>query len=366
MKIAIFGSRGYPNYYGGFETLVRNLAPYLVESGHDVTVYGRAWGWRAKSSTVNGVHVRDTVGLDKKATSTLSFGLTGSIDMARGKPPFDAALVLNVANGHFLKYLKRHGIPTCVNVDGLEWTRDKWGSVAKFVFFRGARHTAEHASEIIIDSKALEDTWKEMFGRSGTFIPYGADVSIGVGSELVVEQGLPTSGYLLVVSRIVPENNIDLFLDAYELLEEQVPLVVVGSSNYEHATLARLRRLSAKKRIHWLGHVSDQDLLLQLWANCSVYWHGHSVGGTNPALLQAMGAGAATLAYDTPYNREVLGDSSQLIPADPKALAERLTQLLAAPELRTSIAARQQEIIRSDYRWDDVCASYERVLRSIA
>ncbi len=366
MRYAIIGSRGYPNYYGGFETLVRNLAPYLVEAGHEVTVYGRAGGLRTEATDVGGVRVRKTAGLDRKSTSTLSFGFTGSFDIAHLRPRVDSALVLNVANGHFLKYLKHHDIPTCVNVDGLEWMRDKWGGLAKFVFLRGARLTAENATELIIDSRALDKTWKELFGRSGIYIPYGAEVSHDVGTDLLQKRSLPSSGYILVVARIVPENNIDLLLDAYELIDPPVPLVIVGSSNYEHPTLSRIRKLAENERVLWLGHLHDEDLLVQLWANASVYWHGHSVGGTNPALLQAMGAGAATLAFDTPYNREVLGGTDQLIPAIPRILAQRLQSLLDSPELRNSIIVRQQSIISADYGWEDVCASYAEVLKNIA
>jgi glycosyltransferase involved in cell wall biosynthesis len=114
-----------------------------------------------------------------------------------------------------------------------------------------------------------------------------------------------------------------------------------------------------------MGHVQDQDLLLQLWANAAVYWHGHSVGGTNPALLQAMGAGAPTLAFDTPFNREVLGDCDQLIADDRQILAQALRKLLGAPDLRLSLAARQQAIIANSYGWDDVCARYANLLQSI-
>ena len=362
MRFAIVGSRGYPSTYGGFETLVRHLAPFLAGQGHDVIVYGRAAG-RPSRRISDGVEVRETRGVDHKSISTLSHGLTAAVDLARAG--CDAALVLNVANGFYLPHLSRAGIATCVNVDGLEWMRSKWGYVARTVFLRGAAATAKHADAIVFDSEALADAWSERFGVTGHFIPYGAPVLHEVGAARLHDAELPVDGYVLVVARLVPENNVDLVLDALPHLPLGTPLVIVGDANYEHTTVKRVRALADGIRVHWLGHVDDQGLLDELWANAAVYWHGHSVGGTNPGLLQALGAGAPTLALDTPFNREVVGHDDQLVEPEPRALAERITSLLGSTSLAETFRARGQHIVGSRYAWPAVCAEYELLLERL-
>ena len=146
-----------------------------------------------------------------------------------------------------------------------------------------------------------------------------------------------------------------------------VPFVVVGSANYENPIEDRLRHLvQTRPGFHWLGHVSDQELLSDLWAHCGVYLHGHSVGGTNPALLQALGAGSPTLALDTPFNREVLQREDQLYPQDAAALAEMLTGTLGDPARRADLAAYGREVVATRYTWESVCGAYLDLLASLA
>ena len=363
-RIAILGSRGFPSYYGGFETLVRKLAPDLVDRGHEVVVYGRGSRLRSTSCLIDGVEVRETAGLESKSTSTLSFGFSASIDLARN--PCDVALILNVANGFWLRRLARARIATCVNVDGLEWLRGKWGYAARQTFLHAAAATARDADALVVDSLALGEIWRERFGRESHFIPYGASVLRGERKELLREHGLHVGGYVLAVARLVPENNVDLLLDCLPLLPPDVPVIVVGDANYEHPTVHRLKQLNSEGRVTWLGHLDDQHLLEELWMNADVYWHGHSVGGTNPALLQALGAGAPTLALDTPFNREVIRNDFQLVPRDPQLLAERISQILSSTTFAKSLREKGQATVAERYTWEEVCAGYEELLVAMA
>jgi glycosyltransferase involved in cell wall biosynthesis len=359
VKLAILGSRGYPSTYGGYETLVRNIAPAWVAEGHDVTVYCRIrapGGERARSWTVDGVRCRWTPGYDSKSLSTLSFGASSHLDAAlRG---YDAALVLNVANGFWLPLLRARGIPTAVNTDGIEWERGKWGKNARRVFYRGAVLTARNADVLVADSQAIASTWKRLFDASATFIPYGAPVLEGIGEERIRELGLSRRGYVLVVARLIPENNVELTLDALELMPRLPQAVIVGSANYASPIEARLTKASRDGGLLWLGHVHDQELLTQLWANCGAYVHGHSVGGTNPALLQALGAGAPALALDTEFNREVITSEEQLFPARPEDLAIRLRVLLADPDRQARFSEHGRAVVADRYSWDDVSVAY--------
>lgn len=363
-KFGIIGCRGYPSTYGGFETFVRRLAPYLVSRSHSVTVYSR--DGRAAPAVREGVRCVSTVGINTNALSTLSYGATATRHARKER--YDAALVLNVANGYFLSSLSSAGIPTVVNPDGLEWERGKWNGLGKRVFRRGATLTAQHANEIVVDSAEIGRIWRADFGRDSTFIPYGADVLVSVPTDKLKEVGLDPRSYVLVVARLVPENNVDLFLDALKAWKYgNVSIVVVGSANKPNDLGRRLSALAAgDDRFKWLGHVSDQALLHQLWAHAAAYFHGHSVGGTNPALLQALGCGSPTIALDTPYNAEVVRDKSMLVSANADALRTALDTLTADSCEQDRRARYGQQIIAERYSWSAVLSAYERALINVA
>jgi glycosyltransferase involved in cell wall biosynthesis len=360
-SVAIIGTRGYPSYYGGFETAVRKLAPYLAEAGWDVTVYGRADATRPDDPEIDPrVKTIETRGVETKSISTLSYGLTASLDAARRKP--DVALVMNVANGYFLPFLKARGVRTLVNVDGIEWHRAKWGSKAKRVFRLGARFTKWFGDDLVYDSHEIARRWKLTFERDGNFIPYGGDVP----PDLPVEPGFTHRGYVLVVARFVPENTIPEFLDAAASISRHIPVVIVGSSGYGGALDERVAALAADNdAIKWFGHISDDARLLSLWQHAAVYFHGHSVGGTNPTLVQAMATGTPIVARDTAYNREVLGDGGLFCAADADAIAEAVIGLATDQEGQAFASRLNFERSRAEYTWEKVCAAYETALQSL-
>lgn len=358
-SIAMVGSRGYPSYYGGFETLVRQLAPFLADRGWDVTVYGRPDAIRhddpERDPRVRSLH---TAGLDTKSLSTLSFGLTSTVDAARRRP--DVAFVMNVANGFFLPLLKRRGIPTVVNVDGIEWEREKWGRAARTAFLTGARMTAKHATSIVVDSVVIGDRWSNEFGRTGPTIAYGGDRP----RELPVPEGLEAGKYALIVARFVPENSVEEFFQAAEDLSNDWDVVLVGSTGYGGELDERARHLDeTHPRIKWDGHIHDDDLLFALWQHAGVYFHGHSVGGTNPALVQAMACGAPTVARDTLFNREVLGSEGRFVEPEPAAINAQLREVLEDAELQEQLRASALRRQAESYTWERVCSAYEQAFQ---
>lgn len=360
LRLAIVGSRGFPSTYGGYETLVRYLARDWTARGHSVSVYCRTREEVRRTWTTEGVRCINTPGWDSKNLSTLSYGLTSHVDAAlRG---YDAALVLNVANGFFLPLLRARGIGTVVNTDGIEWERGKWGTAAQSVFRKGAGLSARYADILVADSEAVAEVWKSMFRRDSVFVPYGAPVVADVPRTRVEALGLVPGQYALAVARLIPENNIDLFADVLDASPTPIPAVVVGNAVATSPIEERLQALQKRGRVKWLGHVVDQELLTALWAHCGVYVHGHSVGGTNPALLQALGAGAPTLALNTRYNIEVLGDGPQMFPHDPAMLAQMIGEVLRQPELQQRFRVAGQTIVRERYQWDDVCERYLEAL----
>lgn len=360
-SVAIIGTRGYPSYYGGFETAVRKLAPYLAEHGWDVTVYSRPGATRRDDpDRDHRVRVIETTGFEKKSLSTLTYGYSATRHCIKERP--DVALVMNVANGYWLPLLKRAGIPTLVNVDGIEWDRAKWGRFAKWVFHTGAKWTARHGTRMVYDSRAIALRWKSEFGLEGDFIPYGGDPVYG---DLPVEPGLTHRGYALVVARFVPENSIPEFFDAAAEIAEQNDVVIVGTGAYGGELDRRAQELTqSSPRIRWLGHVSDDRRLLGLWQHAGAYFHGHSVGGTNPALVQAMAAGAPIVARDTVYNREVLGPTGIFSSAHPAEIAKNVRELLANTEAQEASARDNIERASTEYSWAAVCGRYEASLQA--
>lgn len=363
MKLAIIGSRGFPSTYGGYETLVRYLARDWVQRGHDVTVYCRTREDSRRVWLNEGVRCIWTPGYDSKSLSTLSYGATSHLDAAARR--YDAVLVLNIANGFYLPLLRARGIPTVVNTDGIEWKRGKWGPAARRVFYQGASMTARFADALVADSESIARIWQQLFSVESTFIPYGAPVVDSIDDARIKALGLTARSYVLVVARLIPENNVELVLDALDSMSNRRPAVIVGSANYDSPLESRLRDLDHRGSLRWLGHVSDQQLLVQLWANCGAYVHGHSVGGTNPGLLQALGAGAPTLALDTEFNREVIARDDQLFNPDPRDLAGRLEDLLNNYETQRRFIEHGRKVVSERYSWNDVCSAYLNILDEV-
>jgi glycosyltransferase involved in cell wall biosynthesis len=269
---------------------------------------------------------------------------------------------MNVANGYWLPLLKARGIPTVVNVDGIEWERAKWGKKAKAVFRGGARLTARFGDNLVYDSQEIARRWAAEFKRDGIFIPYGG-TDPGPLEPVPELAGRP---YALMVARFVPENTVVEFFDAAERLSERWDIAIVGSSGYGGELDERVKKLAAKnKRIHWFGHVSDDQRLFALWQHAGAYFHGHSVGGTNPALVQAMACGTPIVARDTVFNREVLEESAIFTQPRSIEISEKIDRLLADRSLQQSLRSAAKQRGRTHYSWSGVCSAYERTLLDV-
>ena len=358
-SVVVVGTRGYPSYYGGLETAVRKLAPYLVEHGWDVTVHGRRDGTRDDDpNRETRVHSVPVWALESKSLSNLSSGLASTLKMLRDPP--DVALVMSTAIGFWLPLLKLRGIPTVVNTDGIEWERDKWGRLAKSVLLAGAWMTARFGDELVFDARAIERYWNERFHREGHYIPYGGE-SLPPPAPF---DGLTARGYVLLVARFVPENTVSEFLAAADRLAGDFDVVLVGSTGWGGGLDDDAAHLAAAHpRVHWLGHVSDEETLNGLYANAAVYFHGHSVGGTNPSLVQAMASGTPIVARDTVYNREVLGDTGVYCTPDPESIEAVVRHVMSDPDARSRMGRDNQLRAQSHFTWATVCADYEAVLR---
>nr|WP_283818640.1 DUF1972 domain-containing protein [Jatrophihabitans telluris] len=353
------GTRGVPARYGGFETCVEEVGRRLVARGHQVRVYCR--GEAEVGPEYLGMELVHLPAMRKKSLETLSHtGLSVRHLLAHRT---DVALVFNAANAPFLPLLRARRIPVATHVDGLEWKRAKWGGNGRR-YYRGAEALSVRWSDALIaDAQGIADYYTQEFAAPTELIAYGAPLLTGLGSDRLAEQGLVAGGYHLVVARFEPENHVAEIVEGYVASAARLPLVVVGSAPYADDYTARITGL-ADDRVRLLGGIWDQELLDQLYANSLTYLHGHSVGGTNPSLLRAIGAGAPTIAFDVSFNREVLGEAGQFF-ADPAGVAVAVDQAEADPAA-AAVRGKALQARAADYDWDDVAARYERLCQRLA
>ncbi|MBQ3359270.1 MAG: DUF1972 domain-containing protein [Microbacterium sp.] len=363
LRIALIGTRGIPAAYGGFETAVEEVGRRLVERGHRVLVYGRDAG------TAGDVHLgmrRVTLpAVRQKALETLSHTALSTVHAVTKARP-DAAFVFNAANSPFLPLLRARRIPVALHMDGLEWRRSKWGPRGKAYYRAAESFGVRQADAIIADAPGIADYYDHQFGVASELIRYGAPLLDDAPSDGIRELGLEPGAYHLVVARFEPENHVREIVEGYAMSQATKPLVVVGSAPYAAEYTAAIDRIAAADpRIRLLGAVYDQDLLDALYHHASTYLHGHSVGGTNPSLLRAMGAGTAVIAFDVVFNREVLDEQGWYFrtPADVAAAVD------AAESDAGAVAAASAAVRRraaDAFSWDDVAATYEDLARRLA
>ena len=363
LRIALIGTRGIPAAYGGFETAVEEVGRRLVDRGHRVLVYGRDAG------TVGDTHLgmrRVTLpAVRQKALETLSHTALSTLHAVTKARP-DAAFVFNAANSPFLPLLRARRIPVALHMDGLEWRRSKWGSRGKAYYRWAEAFGVQTADAIISDAPGIADYYDHQFDVPSELIRYGAPLLDDAPADGIAGLGLEPGGYHLVVARFEPENHVREIVEGYAASAAQKPLVVVGSAPYAAEYTAAIDRIAAADdRIRLLGAVYDQELLDALYHHAYTYLHGHSVGGTNPSLLRAMGAGTAVVAYDVVFNREVL-DGSGWYFEGPADVARAVDAVEADPTAVTSNAEAMRRRAAEAFSWDDVAAAYEELAIRIA
>jgi glycosyltransferase involved in cell wall biosynthesis len=358
MRIAMVGTRGVPAAYGGFETAVEEIGRRLVERGHEVTVYCRT---QLNQKEHLGMLRVELGSLKRRSLETLSHSALSSVHATVRLRP-DMAFVFNSANSPWLELFRLARIPTALHTDGLEWQRSKWSSTGKKYYRYAERLGVRWADELISDAEGIADYYWTRFGVKSNVISYGAPI-VHPPADLILELDLQPHEYDLIVARVEPENHVLEALDGALRAGGDRPVVVVGSIPYPTSYSRELDRLASKSpRARLLGAVWDQDLLDSLYAHARVYLHGHSVGGTNPSLLRAMGAGAPVAAFDVTFNREVLAGTGMFWDSS-DALAELLRSTEARHLLSMGESARSRAA--GKYRWDDVAAAYERLAQKL-
>ncbi|WP_168429214.1 DUF1972 domain-containing protein [Microbacterium sp. K24] len=363
LTIAMVGTRGVPAAYGGFETAIEEVGRRLAARGHDVVVYTR--GSERREKEYLGMRVVHLPAIPVKQIETLSHtGLSALHLMFRRRP--DATFVFNAANSPFLPLLRLRRAPVGLHMDGLEWRRSKWGPRGKAYYRWAEQFGVRTADALIADAPGIADYYRHQFDVPTELIRYGAPILESVAEGRIEELGLTPAGYHLVVARFEPENHVLEIVQGYRHSRASLPLVVVGSAPYSSEYTQQIREAAAgDDRIRLVGGVYDQLLLDALYFHAFTYDHGHSVGGTNPSLLRALGASTAVIAFDVAFNREVLADEGWFF-STPEDVAAAFEHSEADPIRTRDLGVRGQERARTAFRWEDVADAYEHLARALS
>jgi glycosyltransferase involved in cell wall biosynthesis len=357
-RFAILGTRGIPARYGGFETFAEELSIRLAARGHDVTVYCRE---RHPFKTYRGVSLVSLPTARHKYFDTLAHTFLSTLHLLTHRP--EAALYCNAANAVFTLLPRLAGVPVLLNVDGLERKRKKWNVLARSWYQLSEYLATWFPTAVISDAEHIQAYYLSRYGKETVFIAYGADTGKIESTAALERLGLEPERYFLYVSRMEPENNALLVREVFERIAGDVRLALVGDAPYSREYIARVRD-TRDPRIVMPGAVYGAGYH-ELQSHCLAYIHATEVGGTHPAMIEAMARGAVTLYLDTPENREVAGDAA--IPFTPGTLEEALREVLsmAKPE-RDALGARAAQRIAELYDWDKVTDRYEELLMRVS
>jgi glycosyltransferase involved in cell wall biosynthesis len=353
MRIALVGTRGIPASYGGFETFAEELSARMAARGHRITVYCRS---PHDGGTYRGVDLRYLPTVRHKYFDTLAHTGLSTLDVLRRR--FDVILYCNAANAIFTWIPRVLGMPTALNVDGLERHRKKWNRLAKTWYLLSEWLSTWCCSEVVSDAAKIREYYFERYGKESTFIPYGAETGKVTGIATLERLGLHPGRYFLYVSRLEPENNALLVRQAFEQVDTDLRLVIVGDAPYAADYIKQVRDTS-DSRIIIPGAIYGEGYH-ELQSHCFAYIQATEVGGTHPALIEAMGRGAMVLYLTTPETEEAAGDAA--IPFTADTLPEKLRWAAGlSAEERSRWGQLAQRRIQERYSWDAVTDAYERL-----
>jgi glycosyltransferase involved in cell wall biosynthesis len=363
MKILLLGTRGIPSKYGGFETCVEEISSRLAKE-HQVVVYSRSQYHKEQPASYNGVHIVYLPTIKIKFIDTLYHTLI-SLFHALLFNRDGYFMVFNAANTPVLLLAYLFNRHIALNTDGLEWKRDKWGNIGKVYFQFSEWLATKIVKNIVTDSQGMHDYYLHRWGKRSTIIEYGAYLQDSITPELLHPYKLEKNQYFLQITRLEPENNPLLTIKAFlqfksEQPDARVKLVIVGDNPYSSPYATEIKKF-INEDIVLTGYQYDRLLLNEFRTNCLAYIHGNQVGGTNPALLEAMGASAFVLAREVNFNQEVLQTGGKYFKRDEKDLCQKMKWVHANRnnlELAKNISLKR---IKNYYNWDRIATRYEKL-----
>jgi glycosyltransferase involved in cell wall biosynthesis len=364
LRIACMGTRGIPAHYGGFETFYENLAPRLVDRGHDVTVYTRPWSV-GRHRRHAGARLIPLPSIRTKHLDTISHT---SLSVLHGLTQrFDVVLICGPGNAPLAWVPRLARTSVVLNVDGSDSKRAKWGRLASSDLRAAERLSASLATVIVADNRAVQQRFRSDYGVDAIFIPYGANIGRTESRAVLDRLGLEARRYILWVGRLERETRVEELIEAYQGLDDTaLKLVIVGDAPFADAYRARLREMSGPDVI-FAGYAFGDDYA-QLSSHAFAYVQTSPTSGTSPALLDQMGFGNAVIGRGTATIREVIDEAGLVFDPDDavSSLAETMRRLLDDPALVGRLRAASVERVRTAYSWDSVTDAYESLFYRLA
>jgi glycosyltransferase involved in cell wall biosynthesis len=355
MKIAIVGTRGIPNRYGGFERFAEQIASRFADHGHQVTVYCRRAFTRPDDVYDHRVRRVIVPSLHQKHLDTWVSTFFGAVHVAFSDN--DIVLLCNVANSPFAYIPRLFGKPVVLNVDGLDRKREKWAGLGAQVLHFCEWMSSFSSSQLVTDARAIHDYYLDKYGSESVVIGYGSEMP--VGDYNLNGLNLDAGRYVLYVSRLEPENNPDLVLRSWRNVRSDWPLVMVGDNPYDAGYIDRLKSLG-DERVRFTGAIYG-DGYWALQKHAGVFVFACEIGGVHPALIEAMAAGNPVLYLGTPENAETAGDAAVRYDKSEADLAAKLQSVLDDPAARQDLAVRAKQRADALYRWEAIAQKYEKV-----
>jgi glycosyltransferase involved in cell wall biosynthesis len=365
LKVAIMGAKGYPYVYGGYDTMIKELGERLVAKGVHVRVYNHRALFKERPRYVNGIECIYTPALESKSFTQLTHTLFSMLHACFSD--VDVIFVVNSGNGPFGLIAKIFGKPTAINVDGLEWLRPKWKGLGATYFFWASKMATKFYDQLVNDSEEMRRVYLALFHKDSEVIAYGANPREGVEEGPIKHWNLKSKGYYLIVGRLVPDNNADLIIEGFLKSASQKTLVIVGDVPFSDPWATRLKNIR-DSRLLFTGYVTDPHELAALYSHSYAYFHGHEFGGTNPAMLKALGYGCAILALNTPFNQEMVqnGKHGWYFDKHPEAVKLAVEKAENEPEALEHLRQTARMGLTQKYSWDFVTEQYLKVFKNLA
>lgn len=359
MKIGILGTRGIPNRYGGFEQFAEYLSVELVKRGHEVVVY-TSKSHPLKLNSYKGVNIMRIYDPEDYLSTAGQFIYDFLSIWHSRKQNFDVILQLGYTSSAIFYSIHPKGVPVVTNMDGLEWKRSKYSYFVKKFLSLSEKLAVIQSNYLIADSVEIGNYLEKKYRKKPIFIPYGATLAEEANEEICKEFDVQKSRYDMLVARLEPENNIEMILDGVVASKIDRKFLVIGKNETKYGKFLK-NKYENYSYISFIGGIYDIKKLNSLRSYSNLYFHGHSVGGTNPSLLEAMGSQAFICAHDNSFNRAVLGDDAMYF----KNLQDIASLLSIDKNLYTHFIANNTQKIHSRYNWENIVTSYEDFFRFI-
>ncbi|HRN54933.1 MAG TPA: DUF1972 domain-containing protein [Agriterribacter sp.] len=356
MRIGILGTRGIPNAYGGFEQFAEFLALGLSQKGHTVSVYNSSLH-PYKNATWNDIHIIHCKDLEDKIGTAGQFIYDLNCIKDARKRKFDILLQLGYTSNSIWHWLWPKNSVNIINMDGLEWKRSKYSSLTQKFLKKAEKWAAQKGKILIADSIGIQQYLSQTYHKQSVFIPYGANIFTSPDPGCLAEWNIKPHHYHLLIARMEPENNIEMIIRGHLAVKQPYPLILIG--NYTNAFGHYLYKKYNSAEIRFKGGLYDQEKINNIRYFSALYFHGHSVGGTNPSLIEAMGCGCNIAAHDNIFNRAVLGEDAFYFSNE-----DNIAGLLSNDYCSPSIINRKKKNItkvETLYNWKTIVQQYEAV-----